>query len=637
MAQVSHEAAPPASHGLAHSSNTSAFWVASLGSVGVAFGDISTSPLYAFKQAIKAAVENGQPTPDIVLGVLSLILWSLFISVTLKYVFLLLRADNNGEGGTLALMTLANKAVGSSPRLAVLGLCGAALFYGDSIITPAVSVLSAVEGLKLVTPLFEPYVLPITIVVLVMLFAVQYRGTQKVATLFGPVIVIWLVSMALLGLVQIVKNPVVLLAFNPYYGLKFIAVHTVVAFITLGAVFLAVTGGEALYADLGHFGRKPIKWAWLGLVLPALAINYLGQGALVLNNPAMISDPFYKMVPDALLIPMVVLATAATVIASQAVITGAFSLSRQAIQLGFLPRLEVRHTHEAVAGQIYMPQINGALLIGVLILVVMFKTSDNLTNAYGIAVTGTMLIDTALLYIVATRVWKWNFWTAVGVVGAIAAIELMFLSSNLLKVAEGGWVTLVVALSLIGLMLTWRRGVELVVEKTRKQEVPLTTLIPQLEKFPPKIVPGTAIFLTSQRDYAPTALLHALKHFKVMHERVVIMSVETSDEPRVSAAQALSHEQLSPRFYRIRLTCGFMETPNIPKALAGARKLGWKYEIMETSFFLSRRSIKPATPSKMNLWQDRIFIMMANNAVDATEYFRIPKDRVVEVGTQLGI
>jgi KUP system potassium uptake protein len=637
MAQVTSDL-PGSPATLTHRTHQTGFWTAALGSVGVVFGDISTSPLYAFREAMKHATgKDAVPLPADVLGVLSLIIWALIIIVTIKYVFLLLRADNNGEGGTLSLMTLAAKGLGSPQRIALVGLVGAALFYGDSIITPAISVLSAVEGLKLATPLFEPYVLPITVVVLVVLFAVQYRGTQKVASFFGPIIVLWLVAIALLGVAQIVQNPVVLLAFNPYYAVAFIASHTLIAFITLGSVFLAVTGGEALYADLGHFGRRPIQVSWLALVLPALTLNYLGQGALVLADASALEHPFYKMVPELLLIPMVVLATAATVIASQAVITGAFSLSRQAVQLGFLPRLDVRHTHEAVAGQIYMPQINGLMLVGVLLLVIMFQKSDHLANAYGIAVTGTMLIDTVLLYVVVTRLWKWSLWTSLAVIGPLVLIELTFFGSNMLKVQEGGWVTLLVALSLILLMVTWRRGVDLVVEKSRKQEVPLASLIQQLERHPPQIVPGTAIFLTSQRDYAPTALLHTLKHFKVMHERVVIMSVETSDEPRVPLAEALTIEQLSPKFWRIRLTCGFMETPNIPKALAAFRKLGWGYDIMSTSFFLSRRSIKPATPSKMPLWQDRVFIMLANNAVDATEYFRIPKDRVVEVGTQLGI
>ena len=637
MAQVASDTTRQGPVSLSHRSHQTGFWIAALGSIGVVFGDIGTSPLYAFKEAIKAAVDGGEPTRAAVLGVLSLILWALIISVTVKYVFLLLRADNNGEGGIFALMALASRAIGPSQNLAMLGLIGAALFYGDAIITPAISVMSAVEGLTLATPFFEPYVLPITVVILVLLFAYQYRGTARVATLFGPIIVIWFVVIATMGLWQIAKHPGVFAALNPWHAISFMATHGLIGFSTLGLVFLAVTGGEALYADLGHFGRRPIQVSWLGLVLPALTLNYLGQGALVLSDPKTISNPFYKMVPESAVIPLVVLATLATVIASQAVISGAFSLSRQAIQLGFLPRLEIRHTHEAVAGQIYLPQINTMLLIGVLLLVLLFKTSDNLGNAYGIAVTGTMVTATVLLFVIATRIWRWQFWTVISVIGPLLIVDLLFLVSNCMKILDGGWVTLLVAATLIMLMITWRRGVELVVEKTRRQEVPLTNLIQQIEKHPPHIVSGTAIFLTSQRDYAPTALLHTLKHFKVMHDRVVIMSVETSDEPRVPLGEALHIEQLSPKFWRIRLTCGFMETPNIPKALAAFRKLGWRYEIMETSFFLSRRSIKPAAPSKMPLWQDRLFIMLANNAVDATEYFRIPKDRVVEVGTQLGI
>jgi KUP system potassium uptake protein len=626
----------PAAHD--HPKHHAGFWSLTLGSIGVVYGDIGTSPLYAFRTAITAAAGEGAVTTPMVLGVLSLILWSLIVIVTIKYVMVLLYLDNNGEGGMLALMALANKALGgAAPLVMMLGLVGAALFYGDSIITPAISVLSAVEGLKLATPLFEPYVVPITLVLIAILFAAQSRGTAKVASLFGPIMLIWFVVIALLGLIQIAKNPSVFWALNPGHGLSFIATHGYVGLLVIGAVFLAVTGGEALYADLGHFGRKPIQTAWLYFVFPALAINYLGQGALLLSDPKAIENPFYKMVPAGLLIPMVALAATATVIASQAVITGAYSLSRQAIQLGFLPRLDVRHTSASQAGQIYMPQVNVLLFIGVVCLVLIFRTSDNLASAYGIAVTGAMIIDTSMAMLVIWALWKWPLPGVIALAAVLLSIELLFFGANLLKVFEGGWVTLSVAATLMLLMMTWRRGTDIIVEKTRKSEVPLSDLIHQLEQHPPQVVPGTAIFLTSQRDYAPTALLHTLKHFKVLHDRVVIMSVETIDEPRVNPSEALTIEQLSPRFWRIKLTCGFMETPHIPKALAQCRKIGWKYDIMSTSFFLSRRSIKPATPSKMPLWRDNLFIMLANNAIDATEYFRIPKDRVVEVGTQVGI
>lgn len=607
-------------------------------SVGVVFGDIGTSPLYAFREAVMASRGSGTPASDAVLGILSLILWALVIIVTVKYVFVLLRADNRGEGGTLALMALAQDALGKRVAfVTILGLTGAALFFGDAMITPAISVLSAVEGLKLATPVFQPIVLPLSVVILVALFAIQYRGTESVARYFGPITVVWFLAIASAGAVQVFANPAVLWAIDPVYGIRFLANNGVIGLFTLGAVFLAVTGAEALYADLGHFGRRPIKLAWLVLVLPALAINYLGQGALVLSDPTAIENPFYRLVPDSLLVPMIALATVATIIASQAVISGAYSLARQAIQLGFLPRLEIRHTSEAQHGQIYIPEVNSVLLVGVLFLTLLFESSSRLATAYGIAVTATMVVTAMMAFVVVNRSWKWPPAAAAALIGPLLLIDLVFLTANLVKVIEGGWITLTIGGAFLLLMLTWRRGSAIVIEKARRSEVPLTDLISQLSRKPPHSVAGTAIYLTSQREFAPTALLHTLKHFRVLHERVVIMSIHTSHLPRVPIEKALRIEQLSPSFWRMDVSCGFMETPNIPRVLAASRKIGWKYDIMQTSFMLSRRSIKPATKSSMPLWRDRLFIALANNASDATEYFRIPKGRVVEVGTQLGI
>jgi KUP system potassium uptake protein len=609
-----------------------------LGSIGVVFGDIGTSPLYAFREAAHAAQHGGPLTREIVLGVLSMILWSLILVVTLKYVLILLRADNNGEGGTLSLAALAMRALGRQTTLVfVLGMIGAAMFLGDSFITPAISVLSAVEGLKLATPALEPYVIPITIVILVALFSVQSHGTARVATLFGPITATWFVAIAILGALHILDDPHVLLAINPYYALNFLLTNGTVALVTLGLVFLAVTGGEALYADLGHFGRKPIRLAWFGLVMPALLINYFGQGALVLANPAAIENPFYRLVPDVLLIPMVVLATAATVIASQAVITGAYSLVQQAIQLGFLPRLAIVHTSEDQYGQIYMPRVNTTLLIGVVLLVLMFRSSSALASAYGIAVATTMVVDGLLGFIVIWALWKWKWWQAALLILPFVLIDTMFLSANLLKLFDGAWVPLLFAGVMVLVMWTWRRGTRILANKTRRTEVPLDTLVRSLEKKPPHHVPGTAVFLTSDPASAPTALMHNLKHNKILHEHNVILTIVTADTPRVPEEDRVAMAQVSPHFSTVMLTFGYMEQPNVPKALAIARKQGWTFDIMSTSFFLSRRALKPSATSGMPIWQDHLFIGLAKSASDATDFFQIPTGRVVEVGTQVTV
>ncbi|HEY9454498.1 MAG TPA: potassium transporter Kup [Bradyrhizobium sp.] len=629
----------PAADGHGDTHSTATFKALMLGSIGVVYGDIGTSPLYALREAVVAASGvAGAATPQAVLGVLSLILWALIIVVTLKYVVILLRADNNGEGGTLALMALAQRAVSKGGgTIVLLGIISGALFYGDAVITPALSVLSAIEGIKLVTMTFEHYVVPLTVLILVALFAVQSRGTARVAALFGPIMCIWFAVIAIAAVPQIVRHPQVLLALNPLHAVSFMIHHGMVGFVTLGAVFLAVTGAEALYADLGHFGKRPIRTAWLSVVLPSLALNYLGQGALVMAEPGAIENPFFLMFPDWALIPMVALATAATVIASQAVITGAYSLTRQAIQLGLLPRFEIRHTSEAHSGQIYIPRINLLLFLAVILLVVLFRSSSALASAYGISVTGTMVVTAMMGFVVIWRVWNWSPFAAAALIAPFLLLDLTFLAANLLKVFEGGWVPLALGGVVIVLMCTWRRGSRLLFEKSRKLEFPLVELVAMLEKRPPQRVPGTAVFLTSDPECAPTALMHSLKHYKVLHEKNVILTIESAPTPRIDPAERVRMEQLSETFARVTLRFGFMETPNVPKTLAIARKLGWHFDIMATSFFLSRRSLKPAAHSGMPRWQDLLFIRLSRSANDATDYFQIPTGRVVEVGTQVTI
>jgi KUP system potassium uptake protein len=629
-------ALPAAGGGRAH--RHPGFFALTLGSIGVVYGDIGTSPLYALRESVLAAVGSGNAASEtVVLGVLSLITWALIVVVTLKYVALLLQADNDGEGGTLALMALAQQAVKRSDALILLGIVSGALFYGDAIITPALSVLSAVEGLKIETPAFDPYIVPLTVVILIALFAVQSRGTAKVAAFFGPITLGWFIALALAGLWHIGQNPAVLAALNPLYGVSFLANHGLIGLFTLGAVFLAVTGAEALYADLGHFGRSPIRAAWLTVVLPALLMNYFGQGALVLADPKAIENPFFLLYPEWALLPMVMLATAATVIASQAVITGAYSISQQAIQLGLLPRLEIRHTSEALFGQIYMPSVNALLLFGVLFLVLMFRSSSALASAYGIAVTGTMVVTAMLAFIVAWKVWRWSPVVAALVILPFLLIDLTFLAANMLKVVEGGWVPLALGAGIVVVMLTWRRGSRLLFEKTRRQEIPLQSLVETLEKKPPARVPGTAVFLTSDPANAPTALLHSLKHYKVLHKTNVILTIETADRPRIDPADRVRIEPIGETFSRVIVRYGFMERPNVPKALAVARRVGWQFDIMSTSFFLSRRALKPAAKSDMPKWQDRLFIHLTGWSKDASGYFQIPTGRVVEVGTQVMI
>jgi KUP system potassium uptake protein len=630
---------PNGAHGPASKEATGgAFWKLTLGSVGVVYGDIGTSPLYAFREAVTAASAGGPVTREVVLGVLSMIVWSLIIVVTLKYIVILLRADNNGEGGTLSLTALAFRALGRrTPLVLMLGTIGAAMFYGSSFITPALSVMSAIEGLKIATPAFDPYLLPLTVVILVGLFAVQSHGTGRVSAFFGPLTSLWFVVIAVFGAVHIFDDPGVFAAVNPWYAVNFLAGNGILGLVTLGAVFLVITGSEALYADLGHFGRKPIQTAWLFLVLPALLINYFGQGALVLANPAAIDEPFYRLVPESLLLPMVALATAATVIASQAVITGAYSLTRQAIQLGLLPRFEIRHTSEAYYGQIYMPRVNTILLIGVVLLVLMFRTSSALASAYVLAVAATTFVTGPLGVIVIWKLWHWRLWTALLLMAPFMLVDAAFLVATAMKLLEGAWVPVLFGILMILLVTTWRRGTSILANKTRRTEVPLDALLRSLEKKPPHVVPGTAVFLTSDPEYSPTALLHNLKHNKVLHEHNVILTIVTADTPRVPPEERVTISPVSEHFSTVALKFGFTEQPNVPRALAVARKHGWSFDIMSTSFFLSRRTLKPSPQSGMPLWQDRLFIMLARTANDATDYFQIPTGRVVEVGTQVTV
>ena len=636
MADVIHKVTDAGSAvGSSARSNNLALAVAS---IGVVYGDIGTSPLYAFRVAVVAAAGDGPITHDAVLGVLSLILWALTIVVTLKYVLILLRADNNGEGGTLALTALATRVFGRRTALLfMLGMIGAAMFYGDSVITPAISVLSAVEGLKLATPAFEHAILPVTVVILIGLFAVQSHGTARVASWFGPVMLIWFLALGIIGIAHLSDDPHVFAAANPVYAIRFLAEHGFIGLVTLGFVFLAVTGGEALYADLGHFGRKPIQFAWFALVFPALILNYFAQGALVLRDPTAIDNPFYRLFPSFLLVPVVVLATVATVIASQAVITGAYSVTRQAIQLGLIPRLAIRHTSETQEGQIYIPRANTAMLVGVLLLVAIFRTSEALASAYGIAVTTTMVVDGILGFIVIWKAWGWRPLAAAALMVPLVLIDTAFLCANLLKIVEGAWAPLALGAAIVMIVLTWRRGTLLLAGKTRQNEVPLDKLVASLERNRPHVVPGTAVFLTSDPSSAPTSLLHNLKHNKVLHEHNVVLTITTANTPRVPDDDRVRMTQISTHFARVEITFGFMETPNIPRALAIARKQGWRFDIMSTSFFLSRRALKPAVRSGMPRWQDRLFIALAKSASDATDFFQIPTGRVVEIGTQVTI
>ncbi|SNT27073.1 potassium transporter Kup [Tropicimonas sediminicola] len=607
-----------------------------LGAVGVVYGDIGTSPLYAFREALRPAAADGATQAEI-MGVVSLLLWALILIVTLKYVLFLLRADNRGEGGILALFALVQSFPQRSGAVFFLGVAGAALFFGDAIITPAISVLSAVEGLKLVTPVFEPFVLPIAVGILGGLFLIQSGGTGPLARWFGPITVLWFLAMGAAGVVQIVAQPAVLGALNPAHAIGFLGEHGRVAFVVLGAVFLAVTGAEALYADLGHFGRLPIRLAWFALVFPALSLNYLGQGALVLGNPQALSDPFFLMVPPWALPGLVVLATLATVIASQAVITGAFSMTRQAIQLGLLPRFEIRHTSETESGQIFLPAINVLLLTGVLVLVSEFRTSSALAAAYGIAVSGTMIVTTALAYRMLHRVRRWHPLLAAATVVPVLLIEGAFFAANSLKVPDGGYVPLLLGAAIVVMMWTWATGTRELYNRTHKQAISLEQFVRSIEKGSAARTPGVAVFLTSDPSATPPALLHNLKHNGVLHEHIIVVTVETSYRPRLDDADRVQIDRLSDRFDRVRLRFGFMETPNVNRALGLCRRRGLDFEGRKTSFFLGRRKLVARPEIGMPAWQDRLYILMSRFAADPSDFYHLPRDRVVELGSQVAV
>lgn len=607
-----------------------------LGALGIVFGDIGTSPLYTLRQCFTMV---GAVSDAAVLGVLSLVFWALVIVVTIKYVLVVMRADNRGEGGILALTALALRATSRTGRvhnwIIAAGLVGAALFYGDGVITPAISVLSAVEGIKVATPALESYVLPLAILLLVLLFFMQRHGTARVGNLFGPVMLLWFVVLAVLGIIQVVRHPDVLLAINPFYAANFIAASPWTGFILLGAVVLAVTGAEALYADMGHFGPQPIRIAWLWIVFPALLLNYFGQGALLLHVPEALANPFFYLAPEWALYPMVVLASAATIIASQAVISGTFSLTRQAVQLGYLPRLEIRHTSAEEIGQIYVPRVNKFLLVAIIVVVLGFQSSDNLGAAYGIAVTGTMTITTVLAFVYMYGVLHWSFLRAGALFGALLVIDVAFLSANLFKIEEGGWFPLAVAVFLCTVMSTWRWGRDVLLQRRGRQTLTVEDFLSTIKPGHPQRVPGTAIFMTGNTSVVPGALLHNLKHNKVLHERVVLMTVQTQDVPRVPEEERLEIRHLGDNFYAIVVRYGFMDQPNIPRALAQCRVMQFRFNLMETSFFVGREKILPAKRRGPARWRRQLFVLMSNNMLDATEFFRIPPNRVVELGGQV--
>jgi len=641
-ASASAAASPDSGGASGHSHG--GFWMLAVGAIGVVFGDIGTSPLYAMREAL-AHSRSGGTSELAVLGVVSLVIWALILIVTLKYVVLLMRADNKGEGGTLALMALARKTLAKpngkrSATVFFLGVIGAALFYGDGIITPAISVLSAVEGLKDAPGLggrVDSWIVPISAGILIALFLVQSRGTHRMASFFGPITLVWFLVLGALGLYHLFDDLSIFRALSPHYGVMFLLQNGFLGFVILGSVFLAVTGAEALYSDMGHFGKKPIQAGWLYLVFPCLALNYLGQGASILAHPEARLNPFWEMVPQVVYWPVLILATAATIIASQAVITGAFSVTQQAVSLGLLPRIDIRRTSETQAGQIYVPQVNTMLLIGVLALLFSFKTSSALAAAYGIAVTGSMFVDTLLAFVIIRFLWKWKWTATLAVLVPLLVLDLTFISSNLLKIPDGAWMPLVFGAVLVVIMWTWTRGAQILTEKTRRDSVPLADLIGILEARAPHRAPGTAIFLTSDPDMTPVALMHNLKHNKVLHEKNVIATVRMAETPRVPESERVKIEKVNEDFKKLIITYGFMESPNVPKALALCRKQGLKFDIMATSVFLGRRSIVPSAHSGMPLWQDKLFIFLMKNAANPTDFFKIPPGRVVELGAQVTV
>ena len=632
------EGAGPAAPAADHGQHNVGLWALTLGAIGVVYGDIGTSPIYTMREALRAAGADGLTRTD-VLGVTSLLLWVLILTVSLKYVTLFLRADNQGEGGTLSLVALLQQAMGRRPGwLLALGTVGVSLFFGDALLTPAISVLSAVEGLSLITPAFEPYVLPITLAIIVALFAMQRWGTGTVSALFGPVIAIWYLTLATLGLIHLADDPSILLALNPGHAIGFLYANSFASLIVLGSVFLAVAGIEALYTGLGHFGPKPLRRAWLGFVWPALSLIYLGQGAMVLDRPQTAADPLFLMVPEWALLPLVLLATAATVIASQAVISAAFSMVKQAVRMGLLPRAEILHTSATQEGQIYLPRVNAILAAGIILLVLIFGSSSSLASAYGLAVAGNMMTTTILATLVFLRAWRWSPHRVAAAVLPFFLLEVLFVGANALKFPEGGWVSVLLAGTLAVLIGTWVRGARHVQNQARRGATPLEALIETLGRSTHmRDAPGTAVFLTSDPDLAPAALLHNLKHNKVLHERNLIISVIVSMQPVVPDAERVSIHKLSDRFTRVDLCFGYMEETNVSRALALVRKQGETFDIMSTSFFLNRRSFRLSKTKGLPRWQGSLFIAMTKWATNATSFYRLPANRVVELGEQITI
>jgi len=610
------------------------------GVLGVVYGDIGTSPLYAFRAALGHFDEGGVERWE-VLGILSLIFWSLMLTVTVKYVLIVMRADNRGEGGIMALMALAQRTATTQRGrflLALVGIVGASLFLGDGVITPAISVLSAVEGLKVVNPVFEEAVIPITLAVLLALFLVQHRGTGSMGAVFGPICAVWFAAIGGLGLWEAMSNPEVFHALSPHWAVRFAAHYHLLAFVAMGAVVLAVTGAEALYADMGHFGRRPIQVAWVFLVLPALALNYFGQGALVLRDPDAIENPFFLLAPEWFRLPLVFLATAATIIASQAMISGAYSIARQCVQLGYSPRLEVQHTSATAEGQIYMPQVNFALLVGVVILVLEFKTSDALAAAYGLAVTGTFLCTTILSFVVFRGRFGWGWPLVLAVFGPLFLLDLSYFVATALKIPEGGYVPVIIGVATFTLMLTWWQGRQLLFARFRQDSLPLKSFLARLPQSRTTRVPGIAVFMTGQADYLPGALLHNLKHNKVLHERVLFVTVVNEDIPAVADDRRAELTELAPGIHRVLVRYGFQESPHIPRELERLAAAGAiQFEPMQASYFLGRETVVAAAVPKMSRWRQWLFTFMSRNSVPATAFFRIPADRVVELGVRVAI
>jgi KUP system potassium uptake protein len=609
-----------------------------VGAVGVVYGDIGTSPLYTLRTAFTGSYGLSL-TPDNVLGVLSVIVWALVIVVTLKYITLIMRADNRGEGGILALTALVSRGTEDRGKirwwLVGLGIFGAAMFYGDGMITPAITVLGAVEGLGVIAPALHPFIVPLAVVILVALFAIQRSGTARLGSVFGPVMGVWFIVLGVLGALEIARGPQVLAAFDPMYAGRFIVGNPGVAFVAFGAVVLAVTGTEALYADMGHFGKAPIRRAWIFFVMPALLLNYFGQGALVLNDPAAIQNPFYLLAPDWGRLPLLILATAAAIIASQAVISGAFSLTRAAIQMGYCPRLTILHTSERAIGQIYVPFINWMLLVAIVVLVVGFRNSDNLAGAYGIAVTMAMLIDSILIFVVMRRLWDWPVWLSILITTPLLLIDLTFLASNALKIPEGGWFPLLIGGAVFTLLTTWKRGRSLLMRRLAEDAMPLDLFIQSIEASPPARVEGTAVFLTSTPNRVPHALLHNLKHNKVLHERVVFLTIVMRDIPYVPDEERGEVTALGCNFYRLLADYGFKDDPDVPELLEDCGRKGFKFDMMETSFFVSRETLIATVTPGMALWREKLFVSMSKNATKASEFFQVPTNRVVELGTQV--